>query len=248
MIPEAWRVRWAGEAASYGVPDLPRRLDDDEVGGTWQEANEISRHTVASVRESLVPRLVRVPIDVGAWTPLERGRADEDRGGASVAVPASTRPSIVDTPGPAAIERLTFAARLIANLSPVAAKSMLLACPFDMTLAVAGDVVVGLVASARTFDGARELEGVWVAPPARRQGLATELLRRHVATEFQQPAATSEWRATVTVGERDPVEPLEHGLRMSIARRLLESAGFEITEPPQRVVDVDPSAVAAIRR
>ena len=123
---------------------------------------------------------------------------------------------------------------------------MLLACPFDMTLAVAGDVVVGLVASARTYDGARELEGVWVAPPARRQGLAGELLRRHVATPFE--AAPSEWRATVTVGERDPVEPLDHGLRMSIARRLLERAGFAITPPPQRVVDIDPSAISATRR
>ena len=36
-IPEAWRERWAGEAARYGVTDLPRRLDDDQVGGRWQE-------------------------------------------------------------------------------------------------------------------------------------------------------------------------------------------------------------------
>ena len=124
---------------------------------------------------------------------------------------------------------------------------MMLACPIDMTLAVAGDVVVGLVASARTYDGARELEGVWVAPPARRKGLADELLRRHVATPVRRPRPSA-WRATVTVGERDTVEPLDHALRMSIARRLLERAGFAITPPPQRVVDVDPSAISATRR
>ena len=245
-ISDAWRERWAGEAARYGVTDLPRRLDDYEVAGTWQEANQISRQTVANVRESLVPLIVRVPIDVGAWTPLERGRADEDRGGTDIDVSAASATLIVEAPGLETVERLTFARRLIANLSPVAAKSMLLACPFDMTLAVAGDLVVGLVASARTHDGARELEGVWVAPPARRQGLAEELLRRHVATPFE--LAPSEWRATVTVGERDPVEPLDHGLRMSIARRLLERAGFAITPPPQRVVDIDPSAISATRR
>ena len=140
-IPEPWRERWAGEAARYGVTDLPRRLDDDEVAGTWQEANQISRQTVADVRESLVPLIVRVPIDVGAWTPLERGRADEDRGGTDIDVSAASATLIVDAPGLETVERLTFARRLIANMSPVAAKSMLLACPFDMTLAVAGDVV-----------------------------------------------------------------------------------------------------------
>ena len=78
--PTAWRERWAGEAARYGVTDLPRRLDDDEVAGTWQEANEISRHTVAVVRESLVPRHSSGSRSTSAaWTPLERGRADEDR-------------------------------------------------------------------------------------------------------------------------------------------------------------------------
>jgi GNAT superfamily N-acetyltransferase len=116
----------------------------------------------------------------------------------------------------------------------------------ELTLAVADDVVVGLVSSARRFDGPRELEGLWVAPAARRQGLATELLRRHLTTSFTSPAASdAAWQATVTVGERDPVEPLDHALRMSIARRILERAGFQLEPAPERLTAVDPSAISA---
>ena len=132
-------------------------------------------------------------------------------------------------------------------MSPLAAKSLILEWK-DLTLAVVGDVVVGLVASSQTSDGARRLDGVWVAPPVRRQGLATELLRRHVDTRVQPPAATASWRATVAVGERDPVEPLDHGLRMTVARRLLERAGFETDAAPERIADVDRSAISATRR
>ncbi len=246
-IPEAWLERWAAEAARYGLVELPRRLDDEGAAGTRLEADEISRHTVAAVREALVPNLVRTAIAAGEWTPLEGGRPDADRSGPGTYVPASVRPSIVDAPTSDMIERLTFAPRLIANLSPLAAKSLILEWK-DLTLAVAGDVVVGLVASSRTSDGARQLDGIWVAPPVRRQGLATELLRRHVDTQVQPLAATPSWRATVAVGERDPVEPLDHGLRMTVARRLLERAGFETDAAPERIADVDRSAISATRR
>jgi acetoin utilization protein AcuC len=244
-IPETWRERWAAEASRYGVRDLPRHLDDDDVGGSSGEADEISRQTVAAVRESIVPNLIRTTVAAGRWTPFEPSRADEDGRGMRVDVVASGAPTILDGPVPDVVERLTFAPRLIANLSPLAAKSLVLEWK-DVTLAVAGEVVVGVVVSSSTVDGARALHGTWVAPPARRRGLAGELLRRHLATAFEP--VPSEWRASVMVGERDPVQPLDHGLRVSIARRLLEGAGFVITGPARRLGDVDPSALAAIRR
>ena len=97
-IPEAWRERWAAEAARYGLVELPRRLDDEGAAGTRHEADEISRGTVAAVREALVPNLVRTTIAAGGWTPLERGRPDADRSGPGIYVPrrfgrrSSTRP------------------------------------------------------------------------------------------------------------------------------------------------------------
>jgi acetoin utilization protein AcuC len=246
-IPEGWRERWAAEAARYGVPDLPRQLDDAPIGGMDGAADAASRQTIAAVRESLVPRLIQAADASGAWGPLDSGQADEDRMSAAdpVAVP-DARPTVVDAPSLETLERLRFAPRLIANLSSAQAKALVTSCPMELTLAVADDVVVGLVSSARRLDGPRELDGVWVVRQARRRGLAGDLLRRHLATSFPSPPGTPRtWLATVSVGERDPVEPLDHALRMSIARRLLERAGFQVDGTPDRLAAVDRSAISA---
>ena len=52
--------------------------------------------------------------------------------------------------------------------------------------------------------------------------------------------------ATITVAERDPIEPLDHALRASIARRLFEGAGFEVRPASGRIRGVDPRALEAI--
>ena len=246
-ISDEWRDRWAQEAARYGVADLPRTIGEELPPGMVDAANEASRHTIASVRECLVPKLILMADAVGAWGPLDNSRIDEDRVGPAVDGPEQLGAvSILDAPAAETVERLTFARRLIANLSPAEAHALVISMPLDLTLAVADDIVVGLVDSARTHDGGRDLLGVWVAPVARRRGLATELLRRHIASRLDPPP--TEWRASVAVGERDPVEPIDHALRISIARRILERAGFQLTEPPDRVLAVDPHAIAAVRR
>jgi GNAT superfamily N-acetyltransferase len=83
-----------------------------------------------------------------------------------------------------------------------------------------------------------------VAPGWRRRGVATALLRSHVAGAGRGvPIA-----ATVTVAERDVAEPLDHAVRIALARRLLEGAGFVVDRPPDPLGRVDPRAIAAIRR
>jgi hypothetical protein len=54
--------------------------------------------------------------------------------------------------------------------------------------------------------------------------------------------------ATVTVAERDAVEPLPYPTRIAIARGLLAGAGFEVARAPEPVGRVDPLAIAALRR
>jgi GNAT superfamily N-acetyltransferase len=113
-----------------------------------------------------------------------------------------------------------------------------------MTLAVDGATAVGIAASVATEEGGRELLLLAVAPPARRSGLATELLRRHIATA---PPPGAGWHARVTVAERDPVEPLDRQLRATITRRLLLGAGFEVSRAAGEVGRADPVAIDAVR-
>ncbi|HEX7222498.1 MAG TPA: GNAT family N-acetyltransferase, partial [Candidatus Limnocylindrales bacterium] len=130
------------------------------------------------------------------------------------------------------------------NLDAVAARRMLLALKPDMTIAVDGATLVGIAASLATDDGGRELLLLAVAPAARRRGLATELLRRHVASA---PPSGGAWHARVTVAERDPVEPLDRQLRATIGRRILLGAGFNVSRAAGDVGRADPLAIDAVR-
>ncbi|MBA2381770.1 MAG: hypothetical protein H0V73_06635 [Chloroflexi bacterium] len=95
-----------------------------------------------------------------------------------------------------------------------------------------------------TIDGdADEILALGVAPVWRRQGLATRLLAEHLAAV---PDGRSV-RTTVVVAERDVVEPLDQGLRMDIARRLLIRAGFQVTRAPDPLGRLDPAAVVGWR-
>jgi ribosomal protein S18 acetylase RimI-like enzyme len=100
-------------------------------------------------------------------------------------------------------------------------------------------VVVGLIVSAVVGESGRELLAVGVAPFARRRGLASALLGRHVDV-VGEPLS-----AVVTVAERDPFEPLDRGLRADIARRLLDRSGFRVVGAPAAVRRVDPLTIAA---
>jgi GNAT superfamily N-acetyltransferase len=83
-----------------------------------------------------------------------------------------------------------------------------------------------------------------VAPSHRRKGLATRLLEAHLAG--QRPG-DNETEALITVAERDPVEPLDAGVRASIARKLLERSGFRPSSLPPEIAAIDPYAVAGRR-
>jgi GNAT superfamily N-acetyltransferase len=150
---------------------------------------------------------------------------------------------------PELLERLVLAPRVIAPADPRQARSLVLRALRDSppgnrphaVAAVAGEVVVGLA-----VDGMAERENgtpllaLGVAPAFRRRGLATLLLQALVARRRER-------FALVTVAERDPYEPLDHGLRVSIARRLLERAGFEVEAAGGNVGRVDPQAIVGRR-
>ena len=106
----------------------------------------------------------------------------------------------------------------------------------SVTAAIVQDVLVGAVVSAAAESGAgREILAIGVAPEHRGHGLASAMLQAHVASFRPGDESLS---ATITVAERDPIEPLDHALRASIARRLFEGAGFDgpprLRPPPWR--------------
>ncbi len=248
-IPEAWLLRWRDEAARYGDRELPATFDDPPNAGlpmtaSQRDAERGSIRTSDLVRELVVPRIVRAAVDSGSWSALER---DERPVGTATppASPRGTAATILDTADAATVERCTIAPRLIANVDAIAVKRILMAASPGLTLAVDGDTIVGVAASMATEDGGRELTVIAVAPPARRSGLASELIRRHVTAVAPPPAG---WRARVTVAERDPVEPLDRATRATIARRLLDGAGFEVSRATGEIGRADPLAIDATRR
>jgi ribosomal protein S18 acetylase RimI-like enzyme len=106
-------------------------------------------------------------------------------------------------------------------------------------------VVVGLAVAGPTDEhGRRELLALGVAPSLRKRGLATALLEACVTAG--RPGDT-EYTADVTLAERDPIEPLERGLRATIARRLLERAGFVVRPADADLRHADSGAFSAVR-
>jgi ribosomal protein S18 acetylase RimI-like enzyme len=161
------------------------------------------------------------------------------------------RPEIIDIVDRATLDRLTLAPRLVANLDARFLRELLTSPALSLTMAVDGTTAVGLVVSALDDPAApeagRSVLGVGVAPEWRRQGLATRLLGAHVETFGR---AGTPWTASVTLAERDPVEPLDRALRSTIAARIFERAGFsgeEGEEPDRRLRLVDPGAIRFVR-
>jgi len=114
----------------------------------------------------------------------------------------------------------------------------------SVTAAVVQDVVVGAVVSAASAAGhGRQILSVGVAPVHRGHGLAAAMLEAHVAS-FRP--ADEPMSATVTVAERDWVDPQEQSVRVSIARRLFQRAGFTVRPADGSVRAIDPLALAAV--
>ena len=100
----------------------------------------------------------------------------------------------------------------------------------SVTAAVVQDVVVGAVVSAASATGhGRGILGVGVASEHRGHGLASAMLRAHVGSFRPGDEPLS---ATVTVAERDWIDPLEPSLRVAVARRLFEAPGSPFARLP----------------
>jgi acetoin utilization protein AcuC len=240
--PEAWRERWADEAARYGQAPLPERFDDAPNAGlpldAMQEASEQRAQMLAGIHRSIVvPRVLEAAIEGGWWAPLDTPDPQP------VAASAEGAPTIVPSVDATMWTGLTLAPRVVAPAHPTSGHALISAAllgstPVAVSAAVTGSTVVALAVSlpADPRDGSRELLALGVAPDHRRQGIATELLRAH---------AGSGMYAVVTLAERDPIDPLARDVRASVARRLFETAGFEIGAVDEVVRSIDPDAFMA---
>lgn len=249
-LPEAWRTRWSEEAARYGDRVLPVTFDDPPNAGLPFESDqrdaEARSLVIASVARLLtVPRLVREAVDRGWWSPVGPVPVHDAHGG--VVRPAGHVEILADVDR-ATLDRLVLAPRLVANLDGRSVRDILGAASPSLTVAVDGSTVVGLVASVSDDPAAtnapRSILAIGIAPAARRQGLATRMLQVHLA-EFGREATS--WTATVTVAERDPVEPLDRAIRTAIAVRIHEAAGFRPDPPDRPINDADPGARRFVR-
>ncbi len=253
--PIAWRDRWAAEAARYGQAPLPEQFDDPPNAGLDLDAAQASAEaqslaTAALVRRLVVPRLLQVARDRSWWDPVPiAGGSRPETEPAGPPTPGVGRPSILDAVDASTWTRLTLAPRVIAPAEAAAGHALVLAAIREgavVAAAVEGTLVVGLAVAGPTDEHAqREILGVGVAPAFRRRGLAGALLAACVSVG--RPGDVDH-AATITVAERDPIEPLDVALRGRIARRLLEGAGFRVRPADAPAVRAaDPSAVGAIR-
>ena len=254
LLPEVWKTRWSDEAATYGDRVLPAAFDDPPnagipAGASQRDAEERSMATVALARELAVPRLIREAVARRWWSalgpPIDLDSAVE---GSS---PVSGPVEIVENVDRETLDRLRLAPRLVANLDPGLLRQILETPALGLTMAVDGTTAVGVVVSALDEAGrpgdarpARMVLAVGVAPQARRQGLATAMLGAHVRA-FE--SAGTRWRATATVAERDPLEPLDRAARSAIAVRVFEAAGFISESPDRSLRDADPTARRFVR-
>jgi acetoin utilization protein AcuC len=246
-----WRSRWEDEASRYGQAPLPSRFDDEPNAGmpadAWQRAAEDeSLSRVPLVHAVALPALLRVALAREWWDPL--ATADPGRIGAA---DASLEPTILERLTAADLAGLRLAPRVVAPFDAASGHELLVRGltdgrpddPGTAVVAVAGDVIVGVaVAGTAAPDASPTLLALGVAPAFRRRGLGATLLRSLVAW------TSGELAATVTVAERDVVEPLDHGVRIDVARKLLEGAGFEVGPAAGDLGRVDPRALSGTLR
>ena len=234
--PVSWRERWAGEAARYGQAPLPETFEDPPNAGAPFDAaqagaEERSRETARAVEAALLPALLREAVRRDWWDPLTVPDPPY------AALPAG---------GPTVHARLDADFSIAAGVASLPLTS-LRTRPGDrmsVTAAVVQDVVVGAVVSAASATGrGRDILSLGVAPEHRGDGLAAAMLKAHVGSFRPGDEPLS---ATITVAERDWVDPLEPSVRVSIARRLFETAGFTVRPAQGSVRAIDPLALAAV--
>ena len=242
--PEEWRDRWAGEAARYGEAPLPETFEDQPNAGleidASQDAVEQRAYVTAGMLRSIVlPQILLHPASPLRWDPMAPS-------GSMAAAPndAPGTPTIAPAVDAAFWSRLSLRPRVIAPADAGTGHDLiaaeLRAGHASVTAAVVGSVVVGLaVTGPEERDQTRFLLALGVAPEFRRQGLAARLLQEHTVHGTN---------AFVTLAERDVVDPLPRELRGSIARRLLEHAGFEVRPAHADIVAFDRGAIVGERR
>ena len=225
---------------------MPATLDDAPNAGLAVDAGQLaaeerSRETIALVRDLVVPRLLREAHDRGWWDPLASLPATpEDEPAAG-----SGRPTIVPSVDAATWSRLTLAARVIPPADQQAGHALVLAAILDgaiVSAALDGRLVVGLAMTRSAGRADRDLIALGVSPQHRRKGLGTGLLRTSITAGRLAEAIRVRG---ITVAERDPVAPLDRRLRASIARRLLEGAGFAVSPAIGPAGVADPAAIRA---
>jgi GNAT superfamily N-acetyltransferase len=233
---------------------LPERFDDPEdgTGGPASYSADASRaaaETVEQVRMAVLPRWAREAEDRGWWAPLVGADAsDEGRRWRSAEVGLGGAPVIVDRVDAASLDGWTLLPRVIAPLDPAVAHAILVAALREgpaVRLSAALDgthvVAVALSAPSRSDPAGRELLALGVAPAARRAGLGTRLLAAHLASLERTGGPLA---AVVSVGDRDPVDPLGIDVRRRVATRLLSGAGLVAVHAPAPLLRVDRAALA----
>jgi acetoin utilization protein AcuC len=233
--PVSWRERWASEAARYGQAPLPETFEDPPNAGAPFDAAQAAaedgaRETASAVGAALLPALLREAVRRDWWDPLTVPDLPY------AALPAG---------GPTVHARLDADFSIAAGVASLPLTS-LRTRPRDrmsVTAAVVQDVVVGAVVSAASATGrGRDILSLGVAPEHRGHGLAAAMLKAHVGSFRPGDEPLS---ATITVAERDWLDPLEPALRASVARRLFEDAGFQVRPAAAGVRSIDPLAVEA---
>ena len=249
----SWRERWAAEAARYEQAPLPKTFEDAPnaglpLGADQRAAEARSGETAAVLRRIVVPRFLREARDRGWWADADAAASSPSSSPSSPSPPGSSPLStsavaatVVPQVTAAVWSRLSLAPRVAPPVDTGAGHALVLAAIRDgaeVVAAVVGDTVVGLaVAGPRESDDHRDLYVLGVAPAHRRAGLAARLL-----------AASSADRAEINPAERDPIDPIDVGLRAQIARALLTSAGFAVERIGGPAGSADSSAVTGIRR
>lgn len=247
--PVAWRERWAADGAWYGQAPVPTTFADLPNAGIELDAAQVAAEarslaTVAVVRRLVVPRLLQVARDRGWWDPVEPAAVS----GAGAAPSGSYDPAVLGRVDAPQWSRLHLAPRVVPPADPAAGHALVLAAIRDgavVSVAVAGETVVALAIAGPVDDedGHRALLAVGVAPAFRQRGLAGALLDALVSGR----PGEGPMRAEITLAARDPVEPLDRNLRASIARGLLDRAGFEIGAADADLRAADPAAIVALR-
>jgi len=202
-----------------------------------------STETAGLVRRVVVPALLREARDRGWWDPMgvPSARAGET-------ADTATTPTIVSDVDAATWDSLALAPGVIAPASAAEGHALVAAGLRDglrASAAIVGTTVVGAAVSrGEPGSGRADLLALGVAPGWRRRGLAGAILTAHA----DAVAPDTDLSAMITVAERDPLDPLDGGLRREIARRILTATGFEIVPAMAPIRAADPAAFGAVLR